>query len=1020
MKKLFTTLAVVLVALFATSSASAFKLSLESYGDPLNGTTVTPEQIYGLGWGLVGGEGTVSLTNPDENTVTIFEPNMAGTFTVNVLVSDWGVNLAMGKIEWENKAAGEYTIVVPEGLLTADNGTNETAQFTFTLDNGAGGGDAGELKVNPESGSVVESLSTIAITLPFEAGYIIKPTVVTVTKDGQLFCGATGTPDEVDYYVLNLKLETTATEPGEYTVYIPANTIPSYDGSETYGEEIELTYIIEGTGGNDFEFTVDPASGSTVESLTTIAIGLPHMPDLNHNANQIQVMKGGEIFCGATVSIEEYDESKINYVYVNLATPATEAGEYMVYIPANTFKYYESPDFYDMDILLNYTVTGAGTGGDTPATSLVPNYLYPASGEQLSLWQNAISSNITIAFPENVTMKAGATATFAAVGQDYSKVLEIQASTLAAGTFFVPLEGIDDIPGDGQYTVTIPAGAFTDGTLESGVIEGNYTIAGFQTGGDEPEADLEVTSLVFNMPDGQAVNMLGSDVKLNEFTQGMTFSWACGVAGPTDIMSVQVEIYNGEDYIGGWRSETKNAEGQYTYNPWTFPTKFYDNATYRVIVTAYNGTNGGNTTKTYGPVEFTFTGTNKGYEYSDVTMEDIQPAPGAEITNAKEKFVLTFSGPVEKVEFDLNEGGQGGETVTLTGTPNASKTIWTFDASSVWARSDHAWYTDIQAFDDAGRVVKGNKLENEASFFEFEYTCFLAGPGAALTPAAGPVLDKLYAFTAVQGQDAKDDATIDKGISPAWTGFPYLVDQDGNTVANADGNSFENVYYDAAGNEVEGGFDQEPDAVRFNLNKEITTPGNYTLIVPHATFNFGSESASAFNRYQEFAYSLVSSSEVIEGLETVKVAITNADCATASFEAIKGKAVTANFTPTEGWAFASLTLDGADVTADVADNAYTFTPAADAALVATYEFATEIEIIESNGTLDLTDRQLTIENVDAGIRISGLAQGDIVKVYSVNGMLLASLEATLDQATISVPAGVYVVMVNDKAVKVKH
>ena len=918
MKKLFTTLAVAAIALFSTNAASAFELSLaEGFSGPLAGGTFTPEQISGESWGLVGAEGTVSFTDPTLTTATVFSPSYETT-PVPVGTFDWGTLLLMGKIDWTTMEGGQYTVVVPEGLLTASNGTNDLFSFTFTLDNAGGGsGDVTGYTVNPASGSTLVNLKKFQISFDsFCPGWIEDYEKITVTKDGTPFCEVT---TDSDYFsTLTVQFATPATEAGHYVITIPANTIPdgeNWESTDFYPEEIVVEYTL--TGG-EFEVTKYPLTASIS------GIDLASCPELTYADLEENMIING--------------------------------------LPQESF-----------ETMGNVTVLG-------------PN------GEEYSV---AVNSYM-ISYTGSIIVYTGT----------IYEVLDW--TTMPAG----------------KYTLNLPAGYAYNDDGQSEAASFSFIYKGYEggSGSDEPAGDVSVAALYFTV-DGTEINMLANHAPFGQLTNG-NFSWAVELEGGDDVKKVALALYQGEEWLGSWETETQDSFGLWTKTPWIYTMDFYDNLTYRVEVTAYNGTNGGNTTKTYGPFEVcTFTGTTPGFSYSDVTLEDIQPAPGTEITNVNEKFVLTFSGPIAEVKFNLNEGGQGGETVTLTGKPNGSKTVWTFDASEVWARTDHAWYTEIQAYDPDGLIVKGNYLENEATYFEFEYSCFLAGPSAAVTPAAGPVLDKLYTFVVTQGKDAQEDASIGKGISWAWTGFPTLQDTEGNIIAYANTNDdeYQYIYYDEAGNETyDGGFDREPDAIRFHLTKEVTEPGTYKLVIPHATFNFGSEQSSAFNRFQEVTYNLVSSSEVIGGLETVKVSVATASYASTSFDVVKSKSVTVNFTPAEGFALASLTLDGEDVTADVADNAYTFTPEADAALVATYEFTEDVTIIESSGYLDVESRQITVSNHAEGIQIIGLIEGDDVKVYSVNGMVLANFKATTDMVNISVPTGLYIVTVNGNAVKVQH
>ena len=110
------------------------------------------------------------------------------------------------------------------------------------------------------------------------------------------------------------------------------------------------------------------------------------------------------------------------------------------------------------------------------------------------------------------------------------------------------------------------------------------------------------------------------------------------------------------------------------------------------------------------------------------------------------------------------------------------------------------------------------------------------------------------------------------------------------------------------------------------------------------------------------------------------------------------------------------------MTSAVADNTYTISAIeADAKLVATYEYAYEVETIQTSGVVDVAGKQITVANDGDRISVEGVAEGDTIKVYTVNGMVIANVVAEQDIVKISCPTGqVYIVVINDKAVKIQH
>lgn len=129
-------------------------------------------------------------------------------------------------------------------------------------------------------------------------------------------------------------------------------------------------------------------------------------------------------------------------------------------------------------------------------------------------------------------------------------------------------------------------------------------------------------------------------------------------------------------------------------------------------------------------------------------------------------------------------------------------------------------------------------------------------------------------------------------------------------------------------------------------------------------------------------------------------------------------------TPSDNWILDSLTLNGEDVTDAVADGVYTIPAASledDAELNAVFAYAGEVIFDFTTGveTMDGCDfrvysdaEDLVIENVPTNARVA---------VYSTAGQLIASAEAgDNDIVRISLLPGIYVVTVDNVALKIKH
>ena len=71
--------------------------------------------------------------------------------------------------------------------------------------------------------------------------------------------------------------------------------------------------------------------------------------------------------------------------------------------------------------------------------------------------------------------------------------------------------------------------------------------------------------------------------------------------------------------------------------------------------------------------------------------------------------------------------------------------------------------------------------------------------------------------------------------------------------------------------------------------------------------------------------------------------------------------------------------------------------------------------------MNVAGNEVTVRNDSDRISIEGVAAGDSIKVYTINGMVIANTVAEQDIVKISCPTGqVYVVVINETAVKIQH
>ena len=570
-----------------------------------------------------------------------------------------------------------------------------------------------------------------------------------------------------------------------------------------------------------------------------------------------------------------------------------------------------------------------------------------------------------------------------------------------------------DIKESGTYTLHVPAGFVTDGTSSNEAVDFSwtYTYTGGSEGPDTP-AELVVKS----------VSVGGVDIKTTP---------ALAAINPNDeivvnidpipeavMLEVRFKDETNDEFIRTFEIRdneynkdvvAKPAEGYYrTLAGGDAVNKFYTGTEYGIIITAYSTINVGNPANiVWGPQTVTFSGATEPYKYSPVTVASVTPENNFEVVDASQPIVITYSAPVTVDKIEASTGGQGATVVDMLpyAMPNADKTVWTIKpGKAFWEGSTTDWMFMIYAKDENGLVVKGNSGEDAESYYQVIYSCFMGWPTVDISPASGMV-EELYTFTIANT----------RGISLSYNYVPYVVNADGETVAKVDMNS--QIQYDAAGNNINDveGSDIKAVKATFHLTAPITEPGKYTLISPRSCYAIGTEFDADNNRYFETEYTVVK-------MPKAKVDVELVNFANVSFQVLQGKDATVALTPSADWKLATLTLNGEDVTKAVADNAYTIAAIeADAKLVATYEYAHEVETIQTSGVVDVAGKQITVANDGDRISVEGVAEGDTIKVYTVNGMVIANVVAEQDIVKISCPTGqVYIVVINDKAVKIQH
>lgn len=136
---------------------------------------------------------------------------------------------------------------------------------------------------------------------------------------------------------MKLTLKETITEPGEYTLHIPADYFcagEQFDSENT--KEFNASFTIEEVVAPiECELVTDPKNGSTVASLQHIVLTFKGVNEVGNGSGMISVKKDGEEIDRIDAEID-FDLG-LNQMVINLANALTEQGIYTFDIPAGYF-----------------------------------------------------------------------------------------------------------------------------------------------------------------------------------------------------------------------------------------------------------------------------------------------------------------------------------------------------------------------------------------------------------------------------------------------------------------------------------------------------------------------------------------------------------------------------------------------------------------------------------------------------------------------------------------------------------
>lgn len=145
-----------------------------------------------------------------------------------------------------------------------------------------------------------------------------------------------------------------------------------------------------------------------------------------------------------------------------------------------------------------------------------------------------------------------------------------------------------------------------------------------------------------------------------------------------------------------------------------------------------------------------------------------------------------------------------------------------------------------------------------------------------------------------------------------------------------------------------------------------------------------------------------------------------------SLEAVKGRKLNISLIPDGNWVVTSLTRDGNDVLPFLQENDGVYTTPAltgDTKIAATIEYDGVIINDIASEVVEIPETSVKVYSDGEHIVIDGISAGDVVAVYSTNGMKIAEQTMNISDRAMQITIAkgqIYIVRVNDKAVKIQH
>ncbi|GEM_PF-6758046 len=295
---------------------------------------------------------------------------------------------------------------------------------------------------------------------------------------------------------------------------------------------------------------------------------------------------------------------------------------------------------------------------------------------------------------------------------------------------------------------------------------------------------------------------------------------------------------NEDEAIIGTGMQKKNNDGTWTVKFYS-DQKFYEGHTYTLNLYPYASEEdswyeASQYAGAIGQYTATFSGSCIPYFYADATLANLSPAEGTIIESVEDgQITLTFTAPVAEVTAEVNQGAFY-DAVPATVTKKSNTTFVITIPESVLTTTSGAVNLNCIAVDAEGRRVQGNMSEDEDSYFNWSYPCYLGSPAFTITPADGETVESLSTIR----------VSYEGGINQSWLTYEKIqVLRDGQPYCEI---SDEDITFDW----------DDWTYLDINLPQPALVGGTYQVIFPTLYFSLGEEFDARFSKKQIATYNV--------------------------------------------------------------------------------------------------------------------------------------------------------------------